>query len=428
MSVSSSFTGGLRSSNSWLRDGDDSLKRRSVLKYAVVALWLTGLLVGPSSGEQQPAHKTSASTNPTDWRLSPYPSGHTFAFTIVHDADSAYSRRLAPLFEEFDALKIKITATAFVFWASWGNEGKIWSRWNQIRDPDQAFLAPKAVPLVDDTERQFYLSIAARGHEIGMHTPSDTSDTTEQLQRGFEYFIRVFGHPPSVYVEHSTQSNKETLENEGANPRSNYYSLAILKFYHPWVWVDGPLGLPPASEPKYYDLVASKGAPFSDESAKHYGLEKVFMRTGKWNQADGDGFLVGYSVANIDDLERNRGLALAYTHLDSKWLDPVTHKMRLPIAERLRYLASKNGWFAPAGTILDRVQAMKELSLDPRGGYVRIHNQGTQAIEAVTVVSPNGASLCKSETILRPGPRGDIVVGAIKAAESLSFRVCRQKR
>ncbi len=152
------------------------------------------------------------------------------------------------------------------------------------------------------------------------------------------------------------------------------------------------------------------------------------MRTGKWQQADGEGFLEEYSTANIDDLERNRGIALVYTHLDSKWLDPETRKMRMPISERLRYVASKNGWFAPAGAILDRMLAMEELSVDSHGGYVRIQNRGSQTIEAVTVLSLSGASLCKANVILRPGPRGDVVVGAIKANESLSFRVCRRKQ
>jgi hypothetical protein len=251
-------------------------------------------LTGISKAEKRSGRETAALMKAADWRLSLYPSGHTFAFTIVHDADSAYSRRLAPLLEEFDALNIKITVTAFVFWADWANEGKIWSRWNGIQDPGERFLAPKAVPLVDDTEREFYLNIAARGHEIGMHTPSDTSDTTDRLRRAFEYFVQIFGHPPSVYVEHSTESNKETLENEGANPRSRYYSLGILGLYRPWVWVDGPLGLPRAGEPKYYDLVASKGAPFSDQSSKRYGFDKIFMRTGKWQLADVDGFLEEY--------------------------------------------------------------------------------------------------------------------------------------
>lgn len=386
----------------------------------VVLLFVAGTI---SSASEAPVRRLDAAKDHA-WRLSLYPGGHTFAFTIVHDADSAYSQRLAPLFEVFDALNMKITATVFVFWADWANNGKIWSSWNRVQDPRQKLMAPKAVPLVDSTERDFYRKLAAEGHEIGMHTPSDTSDTTAQLQQAFEYFDEVFGHFPTIYVEHSHDSNQETLGNQGENPRSEYFSLAMLKHYHPWVWVDGPLGLPSESESGYYDLIASQVAPFSDEPAKRYGYDKIFARTGKWKLADGDGFLQEYSTSNVDELERNRGIALVYTHLDSKWLDPDTHKMRGSLSDRLKYITSKNGWFVPASTILDRVIAMRELSLDVTNGYLRVRNRGAEKIDAVTVISPGSATLCASKSKLRRGPRGDIVLGDIQPHQTIGFRFC----
>jgi hypothetical protein len=377
---------------------------------------------GGASARQEPLGKLSTETG---WQVGLYPHGHAFAFTIVHDADSAYSRRLAPLFDEFDRLNLKLTVTAFVFWASWAKQGRIWSQWNRAADP---FLAPIAVPLADTTEREFYLDLAARGHDVAMHTASETSDTTDDLRRAFECFAGSFGRAPTVYVEHSRRSKKDALENEGANPRSKYYSLGVLNDYSPWVWVDGPLGWPSAQEPKFYDLRAANGAPFTEKAAQKYGLKKVFMRTGKGRQGDGEGFLDWYSTDNIDELERDRGLALVYTHLNEKWLDLQTCKMREPLRERLRYLAAKNGWFAPAAKILDRVAAMREVTLIARDGRLQIHNHGLQAVEAVTIVSPNGCSLRAGEQLFRPGPRGDITVGTIPAVSRLEFQVCSQEQ
>jgi hypothetical protein len=54
-----------------------------------------------------------------EWRLSPYPSGKSFAFTLIHDADSGYSRRLAPLMDALEELGFRITVTVFPFWAEW---------------------------------------------------------------------------------------------------------------------------------------------------------------------------------------------------------------------------------------------------------------------------------------------------------------------
>ena len=360
-----------------------------------------------------------------EWRLSLYPDAHPFAFTIVSDADSSYSRRLAPLFEEFDSDRLKITVTAFVFWADWAKKGKIWSDWAAPAGSERAFFAPVAVPLEDAAERAFYLGLAARGHEVGMHTPSDNSDTTEDLARAFVRFEEIFGHPPSVYVEHSGQSNKETLENEGSDPRSRYYSLGILNRYRPWVWVDGSMALPRRSNPRYFDLAAVKGPPFTDDAVRHYGIPKVFMRTGKWKSAEGDGFLEWYSKANIDALEAHRGLAIVYTHLNEKWLDRKTRKMRDPLRARLGYLASKDGWFVPAGTILDRIALMKKVVLRREDLRVIVENRNTSAVASVSVISPKGRSLCNETGVFRPRATGDILLGELQAGETRRFGICR---
>lgn len=356
-----------------------------------------------------------------DWEISLYPNGYEFAFTIVHDADSAYSQRLAPLFEAFDKLGFKITATAFAFWAEWARDGKIWSEWNKSSDKDSRFFAPKAVPLTDKNEREFYRALAARGHEIGMHSPSDTSDTRKDLIRAFEYFKQVFGSYPRVYVEHSSTSNKEAQSNEGSNPASIYYNTDLLNHYGPWIWVDGPGALQDQKHEQFYDIMAANGSPFSRFALERYGIKKGFMRTGKWKEATGDGFLQWYSEKNIDSLEKNRGMALVYTHLDSKWLDPQTRKIRSSIENRLRYLASKHGWFASAGTILDRAQAVHRLRLYRNETLLKIVNTSRERIDGLTIISNRGRGLRSGDKTWRPARRGEIVVGTILPGETLSF-------
>jgi hypothetical protein len=357
----------------------------------------------------------------SEWAISLYPNAHPFAFTIVHDADSAYSQRLAPLFDVFDTLGFKITATAFAFWAKWAGHGRIWEEWNSSSDSNYRFSAPKAVPLVDSRERAFYKSLAARGHEVGMHSPSDTSDTRKDLIRAFEYFKQVFGHYPKVYVEHSSKTNKEAQSNQGSNPASIYYNTDLLEQYGSWIWVDGPGALPDPKNGKYFDLLAVNKSPFSRFALDTYGIHKGFVRSGKWQDSTGDGFLQWYSENNIDALENNRGMALVYTHLDSKWLDPQTRRIRSAIEARLRYLASKRAWFAPAGLILDRTQAIGRLKLYQSQTVLKIVNTGSERIDGLTIVSRRGKALTNSEKTWRPTRRGDIVIGSILPGETLSF-------
>lgn len=402
-----------------------SLNWKALIKMKKIQLVLLLIVIATSllfatTGESSPA---SAFKSNNEWEISPYPNGHNFAFTIIHDADSAYSQRLAPLFEVFDKLGLKITATLFTFWADWARKGKVWSEWNALGKGEDRFFVPIGVPLEDEKEAEFYKFLALRGHEIGMHTPSDTSDTREELIRAYKYFKKVFGHYPKVYVEHSNRSNKEDQSNEGANPESNYYSTDLLNFYKSWIWVDGPGALPNKKHKKFYDILAVNGSPFSKFALDQYGIAKGFVRTGKWKNSNGDGFLDWYTQKNIDILSKERGLALVYTHLNYKWLDPKTRRMRKSIKNRLKYLVSKDGWFVPASKILDRFYAIDQIELSSNAEWLKIINKGSTAINGLTVMSHEGKKLYRNGKTLKPNKDKEIFIGVIQPSETLSFKI-----
>lgn len=358
-----------------------------------------------------------------DWSIGNFPDGYAFGFTIVQDADGAYSRRLEPLFEVFDELGFKITATAFVFWGDWAEDGAVWRVWREAEPVDREFFAPQCVPLVDDQERDFYRSLAAQGHEIGMHTPSDTSSTREDVIRAFEFFTQSLGCHPAVYVEHRVSTKRDAQAREGSDTKSPYYNTDLLNSSGAWVWIDDDQGVPHNRRREFYDILAANGSPFNYSAAQRYGIRKAFLRTGRWKEGDGDGFLSWYSEDHIDALERNRGLALVYTHLDKGWLDFQTRKMRPAIKDRLAYLASKNGWFVPAGTILDRLLAVQNLQMRHHRQSLSIVNSGTERVEGVTILSHERRGLSRNGRVFKPAGGGEIVVGGIDPGETLSFDI-----
>ena len=303
----------------------------------------------------------------------------------MHDADGAYSGRLAPLFGTFDALGFRITVSAFAFWADWARDGASWDTW---RSPAAAARGevPVAVPFCDPDEGAFYQALEGRGHELALHSPSDTSSVREDVIRAFDAFTRRFGHPPKVYVEHSSRSNKDALGHEGADPSSPYYCLDLLRDFAPWIWVDEDGALRDDPDEKFFEI--PPGADFTNTSAaSRYRLPKAFLRTGRWTAPGGEGFLTSYSMENLRMLENDGGCALAYTHLNDGWLDPATGRMRTEIRERLEYLSTRAGWFAPAGEILDRAEAVDKVRVTDHGESVTASNLGHRAIDRLLLTN-----------------------------------------
>jgi hypothetical protein len=316
---------------------------------------------------------------PRQWRISRHPANYRFAFTIVHDADSAYSKRLEPLFDVFTQLGLRLTVSAFAFWATWARQGAIWNEW---KNPDGTIPLhnPKSVPLCDPNELDFYRTLQSAGHEIALHSPSETSNTREEVIAAFSEFQTWFGHPIRVYVEHASRSNKETLSNEGAKEDSPHYCLDLLKTYAPWIWVDRIGALRQTNDHKEFELLPTDSLANSHAESV-YGLPKTFRRTGRWNAPGGDGFLECYTPNAIHQLECDEGTALVYTHLDYGWLDPSTNAMRSDIRQRLESIASRPGWFAPASVILDRALAVSQVTIQESDRSIHLVNHGTQCID-----------------------------------------------
>lgn len=389
------------------------------------------------------------------WRVSPYPRAFDWAFTIVHDADDAYSRRLAPLFEVFDRYQIKVSMTAFAFWADWAEQGGIWSRWKN----GDSFYAPKAVPLEVPSEREFYKSLVARGHEVGLHTASDSHATRDETRRAFELFRREFGNYPPIYVEH--RDNRQNLQIEGADPASPYFTTDLLNEYRPYVWIVSPSAIPYAGRGRYYDVLSSQrpllgyplarrwgefkefiktrrfdqangrlyellrrgGSPFDRYAREKYGLCKGFRRAGRRQDADGTGFVEWFQDRHLDDLERRGGLAITYTHLNTKWLEPGAPRMRADIAERIREIASRNVWLATASAILDRFALIEHVHQVVQDNYLLLVNGNDTTVTDLTVIAPPEARLLREGRCLMPRPNGHIVVGDIRPRETLVFKI-----
>jgi hypothetical protein len=354
------------------------------------------------------------------WDLSPYPDGKAFGFTIVHDADSAYSQRLAPIMDAFDEIGLKITVTVFPLWAAWALDPvRIWSNWRSA-DP---FFAPFAVPLEDPDECRFYLELQRRGHEIAMHTPSETSSLRGDVTRAFELFQSVFGASPRVYVEHSPDNNLDAQRRHGSDPGSVYYNTDLLNQSGCWVWVCDPETDFPRTRGRRFNVLSDDQGPFCPRARERFGIMRAFLRSPTF-PSDGDGFLATFTKDVFDALEQQRGLALVYTHLAKGWLDPATRRLRTDIADRLRVLAARNVWFAPAATILDRFAALRQVELKSSRTMVELISRSDASLSGLTITPPPGFSLSMAGGGALPRlPNGLVVIGELAPRMTRRFQI-----
>ena len=356
------------------------------------------------------------------WLLSPYPAGKSFGFTIVHDADSAYSQRLAPIMESLDALGFKITVTVFPFWATWAADPRrMWTEWRTI-DP---FAAPVAVPLEDPDERRFYLDLRDRGHEIAVHTPSETSSLRRDVARAFAFFEDVFGAPARMYVEHSPGNNLDAQCRFGSDTQSEYFNTDLLNGSGCWIWVCDNETDFPRRRGRQLDVLSDSSGPFSPRANEKYGIQRGFIRS-RVLPSDGDGFLASLTEGAVDALVREGGTAIVYAHLAIGWLDPQTRRLRTDIEQCLRKIAERNPWSVPASDMLDRFAAFRNVQLNVSDNAIEVSNFGDLALTEVAIRSPEGFSLLDADgRLLTRLSRNLLLLGDVAPRSSVRLYLVR---
>ena len=353
--------------------------------------------------------------------INSYPDFHRFAFTLVHDADSAYSRRLQPVVDAFTERDMPITLTVFTLWADWARGGRSWHEWMSGNAWDR-YIKPVAVPLQLDSEAEFYRAQMAEGHEIAMHAASETSDNREQLLQAIDLFAQRIGELPQTYVEHSQLNNLDAQQQLGSSPDSEYFNNDILTDSGFWIWVDHRYSL--CKTYPHHNVIAGDQSVFDRQAQEVYGLKRAFRRSGGPKHASGPGFLECYSRENIDDLENNRGLAIHYAHLDDQWLDIHRGTLLPEISDRLDYIKSKQPWCATAATILNRMSIVSQIKLLDFGDTIVVENQSNQDIQGLSLLAQADIAICRAtEPVQNLKPNDIYVIGQIDAGQKARLRI-----
>lgn len=274
-----------------------------------------------------------------------FPDGKRFAFTIIDDTDMAMLERLRPVYGILEKYGLRTTKTVWV-----------------MASNDQSNPANRGESLSNPAYREFVTDLNRKGFEIALHGVRGGSSRRQESIAGLEDFRTVVGGYPRMHINHSLN-------------RDNLYWGKHLYAYRPLQWAGGLFirhdfdGEDPDSEYFWGDLARERIQYVRRFTYPEINLLKLVPAmpyrlrdkpyVNYWFPTANGGRVIEFDrllqPENLDRLEREGGVCLVYAHLGSgsfnkgAGVDPR-------FEARIKDLASRNGWFAPASDILDHLR------------------------------------------------------------------------
>ncbi|WP_439686865.1 Polysaccharide deacetylase [Cupriavidus oxalaticus] len=273
-----------------------------------------------------------------------YPNGKKFAFTIFDDTDDATVANTKPVYDLLADCGLRTTKSTWIFPSRGAYPGQ---------------------SLADAGYRDWLLDLSASGFEIGLHNVGDGTFTREEIAHGLEIFRQTFGSYPKVHTNHvSNPDNIYWWSKRFEFPINLLYTLAYLvkrKTLPPAGGDD------PAASCYWGDLCREHVTYVRNLTVNHINTLEADRRMpyhirGKpmvkywFSSSDGHDVEIFNDLIreeNVDHLEATGGACIVYTHFADGFVR--NGAVDSTFARRIAYLSSKNGWFVPAGTLLDHL-------------------------------------------------------------------------
>lgn len=319
-------------------------------------------------------------------RLSPYPGGKNFAFTITDDPDDSSLEKIKPIYEFLDRIGLKTTIACWVFKPE---------EVDGLPDPREQY---NSATLEDERYLNFLRLCQSRGFELALHTVTSGHDRRELTIKGYDRFKELFGAYPKMNIMHSKNKEniywgKQVFHNtlmkllvgvytkmpfSGEIPESRYFWGDICKERTKYVRLWGTSDI--------NTLKFNPSMPYFDPAKPYVNYWFSFS----------DGYKAVYfnrlvTDARINTLVRERGACIVYTHFAAGFTKKQKDGAYLlnPAAERqLKKIASqKDGWFVPASVVLDRLLAMKNIDLHETACALVISNLNDSEVSGITILT-----------------------------------------
>lgn len=278
------------------------------------------------------------------------PQGKRFAFTVLDDTDNGNVQNLRPIYDLFTELGMRTTKTL----------------WPLDCEPERRGIFEGSQTLEDSEYADFIFSLLERGFEIASHGATMVSSPRERTLRGIAILEETFGSAPTIHCNHSQNQENLYWGPKRYRNRAIRWLASLFHFAGNGTRFEGE---DPASPHYWGDVCEQKfkyvrnftfhrldtahlppGRPYHDPSTP--GVRYWFTTS---DAADARTFRRLVTRRRIDRLVRKGGVCILSTHLAADFV--VDGKVDPVVEERLRYIASFDGWFVPTSEILDHLLA-----------------------------------------------------------------------
>lgn len=266
-----------------------------------------------------------------------WPNNKDFAFTIIDDTDGGFIHNTKPIYDLLIKLEIKTTKTVWVY---------------PSRDRFTGSY------LLDKKYLEFVQNLQANGFEIALHNVGSGQFSRPEIHDGLIIFKELIGHYPNIQINHS--ANRDNIywgKNRFVFPVNILFGLnsKLKSFGHvkdsELFWGDlNQQHIKYMRNHCFNGINTIKNDPHMPYKVKHKPFVNYFF-----SSSDGDTveeFTNLISKRNVDKLVKQGGLCVIYTHFSQGFVDE-DGLVNEDFKQKLKYLASKNGWFAPASEIFD---------------------------------------------------------------------------
>ena len=283
-----------------------------------------------------------------------WPEGKAFAFTVFDDTDNSTVANTKPVYDLLFDLGFLTTKSVWVY-------------------PSKGQFSGQS--LSDPVYLKWIHDLQSKGFEIGLHNVGDGFFTRDEILHGIELFHEHLGIYPRIHSNHKSNYDNIYWQSERFNWPYNHLYRVFQKMFRgqsfrslgniqesPCFW--GDVCKKHIDYIRNYTCMDINTLEFNP-SMPYIDVDKLAYSNRWFSSSDGHTAHEFCALANTESLERlmsQGGACIVYTHFASGFVDSRGNVLPL-FRKKMEHLASLNGFFKPASTILDHLRTHQQTTL-----------------------------------------------------------------